>query len=72
MDNDLKKTIKDVGYLSTVGMAMALSIAIGAVGGYYLDRWLGTQPWLFVAGLVIGIAAAFKNLYTLYTKAKKF
>ncbi len=72
MDNDLKKTIKDLGYLSTVGMTMAFSIAIGAVGGYYLDRWLGTQPWLFLVGLGIGIVAAFRNLYTLYKKAKKF
>lgn len=71
MDNDLKKTIKDLGYLSTVGMTMAFSIGIGAVGGYYLDRWLGTQPWLFFVGLGIGITAAFKNLYTLYKKAKK-
>jgi len=72
MDNDLKKTIKDLGYLSTVGMTMAFSIGIGAVGGHYLDRWLGTQPWLFLVGLCIGVAAAFKNLVTLYRKSKKF
>jgi ATP synthase protein I len=72
MDKDLKKTIKDLGYLSTVGMAMAFSIAIGAVGGYDLDEWLGTKPWLFFVGLGVGIAAAFKNLFTLYKKAKRF
>ena len=72
MDKDLKKTIKDVGYLSTVGMAMAISIAIGAIGGYYLDRWLGTQPWFALIGLGVGIAAAFSNLFTLYKKAKRF
>jgi ATP synthase protein I len=72
MDKDLKKTIKDLGSLSTVGMAMAISIAIGAVGGYYLDRWLGTGPWLALVGLGIGIAAAFRNLFTLYKKAKRF
>ncbi len=71
MDEDLKKTIKDLGYLSTVGMAMALSIAIGAVGGYYLDRWLGTQPWFALVGLGFGIVAAFRNLYILYKKAKR-
>jgi ATP synthase protein I len=72
MDKDLKKTIKDLGYLSSVGMAMALSIAIGTVGGYYLDEWLGTKPWLFFVGLGVGIAAAFRNLFTLYKKAKRF
>lgn len=72
MDKDLKKTIRDLGYLSTVGMTMAISIGIGAVGGYYLDRWLGTRPWLFLLCLCIGIAAAFRNLFILYKKAKRF
>jgi len=70
MDNDLKKTIKDLGFLSTVGMSMAFSIAIGALAGYYLDKWLGTKPWLFFVFLGFGIAAAFRNLYILYNKAK--
>ncbi|MDZ7698886.1 MAG: AtpZ/AtpI family protein [Deltaproteobacteria bacterium] len=39
--------------------------------GYYLDKKLGTQPWLFFVCLGFGIAAAFRNLYILYKKAKK-
>jgi ATP synthase protein I len=40
---------------------------IGAIlllggGGYVLDRWLGTQPWLLLAGLVIGLCVAFYSL----------
>jgi len=70
MDEDLKKTIKDLGFLSTVGLAMAFSIALGALSGFYLDRWLGTRPWLFFLFLGFGIAAAFRNLYILYKKAK--
>jgi F0F1-type ATP synthase assembly protein I len=70
MDKDLKKTIKDLGYVSTIGMTMAFSIALGALIGYYLDRTLGTKPWLFFVFLGFGIAAAFRNLYILYKKAK--
>ena len=70
MDKDLKKTIKDLGYVSTIGMTMAFSIAIGALIGYYLDQWLGTTPWLFFVFFGFGIAAAFRNLYVLYKKAK--
>ncbi|MBW1945724.1 MAG: AtpZ/AtpI family protein [Deltaproteobacteria bacterium] len=70
MDKDLKKTIKDLGYVSTIGMTMAFSIALGALIGYYLDRWLGTKPWLFFLFFGFGIAAAFRNLYILYKKAK--
>jgi F0F1-type ATP synthase assembly protein I len=70
MDKDLKKTFKDLGFVSTVGMAMAFSIALGAIFGFYLDKWLGTKPWLFFVFLGFGIAAAFRNLYILYKKAK--
>lgn len=70
MDKDLKKTIRDLGFVSTVGMAMAFSIALGALIGFYLDEWLGTKPWLFFLFLAFGIAAAFRNLYILYKKAK--
>jgi F0F1-type ATP synthase assembly protein I len=70
MDKDLKKTIKDLGYVSTIGMTMAFSIAVGALIGYYLDQWLGTKPWLFFLFFGFGIAAAFRNLYILYKKAK--
>ncbi len=70
MDKDLKKTIKDLGYVSTIGMTMAFSVAIGALIGYYLDQWLGTKPWLFFFFFGFGIAAAFRNLFILYKKAK--
>ena len=70
MDKDLKKSIKTLGYFSTIGLAMALSIGIGAVFGYYLDGKFGTQPWFSFIFLGLGIAAAFRNLYILYKKAK--
>jgi ATP synthase protein I len=70
MDEDLKKTIKTLGFFSTIGMTMALSIALGALIGYYIDKRFGTQPWFSFIFLGLGIAAAFRNLYILYKKAK--
>ena len=70
MDEDLKKMFKTLGYLSSIGMAMALSIALGALIGYYLDRKFDTHPWFLLIFLGFGIAAAFRNLYILYKKAK--
>jgi ATP synthase protein I len=72
MDEDLRKTIRALGYISIVGIAMALSIAIGALIGHYLDNRFGSQPWLTLIGLGVGIAAAFRNLYILYKRAKDF
>jgi ATP synthase protein I len=71
MDEDLKRTIRTLSLVSTVGMAMALSIALGAGIGYYLDKFFGTGPWLTLVFLGFGIAAAFRSLYILYKKAKE-
>ena len=72
MDEDLKKTIKTLGYFSSIGMAMALSIALGALIGYGIDSTFHTAPWGTMIFLGFGIAAAFRNLYILYKKAQKW
>jgi F0F1-type ATP synthase assembly protein I len=56
-------TIKTIGALSTVGLSFVLAIVLGVAGGYYLDRWLGTSPWMFLLGFVLGIAAGVLNVY---------
>ena len=48
--------------LSSIGLTLAISVAIGALGGWWLDEYLGTQPWLTVVGLVLGSAAGFYEL----------
>jgi F0F1-type ATP synthase assembly protein I len=70
MDDDTKKMIRTLGYLSTVGLSMAFAIGLGALIGYWLDKKLGTDPWLFLVFLGFGIVAAFRNLYIMYKKAK--
>jgi len=70
MDEDLKTTIKSLGYLSAIGITMGLSIGGGAIIGYLLDNKFGTQPWLMLVFLGFGIAAAFRSLYILYKRVK--
>ena len=70
MDNETKKMIRVLGFVSTVGIAMAISIGLGAFFGYYLDKKFNTEPWLFIVFLIFGIIAAFKNLHLMYKKAK--
>ena len=70
MDNDTKKTIRTLGYLSTIGLSMAFAIGLGAGIGYWLDKKLGTDPWLFFVFFGLGIVAAFRNLYIMYKKVK--
>jgi F0F1-type ATP synthase assembly protein I len=46
-----------------LGLTFVACIVIGLGGGFWLDRALGTSPWLLLAGLGIGIAAGFVNLF---------
>ena len=60
-----------LGELSTVGLTLVVATVIGLAGGYYLDRWLGTSPWLTLIGLLFGIAAGFVNLFRSVKRADR-
>lgn len=49
--------------LLTVGTVMVTAIALGYFLGSWLDRKLGTSPWLVVTGVVLGSAAGFLHLF---------
>ncbi len=53
---------RTLGQLSTLGIAMVAALAIGLALGYWLDRWLGTTPWLTMLFALFGIVAGFLNL----------
>ena len=48
---------------STIGIELALSIIVGGGIGYWLDRQLGTEPWLLIFWLMCGMIAGFRALY---------
>ncbi len=54
-----------------VGVELMAGIAVGTVGGYYLDRWLDTLPIFFILGFVFGVAAGGLNIYKLATREQK-
>jgi len=58
-----RRWIRQVGTLSGVGLTLVISTVLGLWGGYVLDRWLGTAPWLLLVGLLLGIASGFVNLF---------
>jgi ATP synthase protein I len=49
--------------LLTVGTGLVACIVTGYLLGSYLDRKLGTGPWLVVAGVFLGTAAGFVGLF---------
>jgi F0F1-type ATP synthase assembly protein I len=46
---------------SQVGMLIVVPMVVLGGIGYALDRKFRTQPWLLLAGLVIGMAAGFTS-----------
>jgi F0F1-type ATP synthase assembly protein I len=51
------------GELLSVGIMFPACIGIGYGIGYLLDRWCGTQNVFKLVFLLLGIAAAFINLF---------
>lgn len=39
------------------------SIMAGFLIGFLLDRWLGTDPWLVVTGIVLGAYSGFMRMW---------
>ncbi len=58
-----RKQFKQVGYLSAVGLEVAVSTVVGLFAGRWLDGKLGTDPFLMIVGLVLGVVAGFRSVY---------
>jgi ATP synthase protein I len=49
--------------LMTVGTTLVSCLVLGFFAGSYLDRKLGTSPWLTVVGVMLGTTAGFVGLF---------
>lgn len=49
-------------------MQLAGSMGFYVLAGYLADRWLGTTPWLLVAGSGLGMVAFFVQVYRLVSR----
>ena len=53
----------DLASYAHLGSTAVVCVVLGLAAGFWLDRWLGTQPWLLLAGLGFGVAAAVVTFY---------
>lgn len=63
-DKEKRRSFIQLARLSSVGIEMGVAVAIGWGIGYWLDKKLGTKPWLMLVFLLFGVAAGFKGIYT--------
>ena len=52
---------KQYGPFLTLGIQLALTVVVCFFLGRWLDSLLGTDPWLMIAGLALGIAGGMIN-----------
>ncbi len=51
----------DEGWIA--GGGFVSSILAGFLLGYLADRWLGTDPWLVISGIVVGAYNGFVRMW---------
>ena len=67
-EEDKQETNRKSGMAYASAFSLFASVVSGLIAGWLLDRWLGTAPWLLVAGIVLGAAAGFYELIRITSK----
>ncbi len=74
-DDAMNSIAKALSKLTQVGITMVVTIGICILAGKYLDKWLGTNMIFLFIFTILGIGAAFRNLYVMvmldYKKEEK-
>ena len=63
MDPDKRREYRQLFEASAIGWMFPIAIALGALWGWGMDKWLGTYPWLTAIFAGFGVIAAFINLF---------
>ena len=56
---------------SSVGLELGLSVIVGLLLGIYMDKWLGTTPWLMLVWLVFGLVSGFRGVLRAVARAER-
>lgn len=68
---DKRRVIKAITLVSTISTQFAASVVIGFLAGRYADRMWGTDPWLMLVGLLLGLLSGFYSIYYVVTSFEK-
>ncbi|MBM4242308.1 MAG: AtpZ/AtpI family protein [Deltaproteobacteria bacterium] len=51
--------------MAALGLEFSSAVIGGLILGYYLDEWLGTEPWLTLLGTFAGLGTAVARMIAL-------
>jgi ATP synthase protein I len=66
--DSLRKAYQAFALFGSFGFIMAASILIGFFLGSFLDKKLGTEPWLLIIFLFLAIAGGFIELFRTFQR----
>jgi len=58
-DENKEDINRKTGIAYAAAFSLFAAVVSGLLLGWLLDRWLGTKPWLLVAGVTLGSIAGF-------------
>lgn len=58
----ISQSLGEAGPYLTLGLELGFTMIAWSAIGYLLDRWLGTLPWLTLAGVLVGMVSLFIQL----------
>ena len=73
LDPAARATKRAYGALSasTAGLELGISVAVGLLFGYWLDGKLGSDPWMMLLFMVLGLVAGFRGVIRAVQRANK-
>jgi ATP synthase protein I len=54
-----------------VALEMVAAFIAGGAIGWYLDKWLGTSPWMLIVWVALGFAAGIRSAYRVAQQATR-
>ena len=54
---------KGLALATRLGLELVVAVVVGAVLGYGIDRWLGSEPWAIIVGMFLGGITGMLNIY---------
>jgi ATP synthase protein I len=63
--SEKEKANKVIGRYGTIGLEIFFAILLGYIFGFYLDKWIGTAPYITIVFTLYGVVAAIRALVRL-------
>jgi ATP synthase protein I len=65
------ESLRKVAPYLNIGGVFVGCMLVGVLGGHWLDKKLGTEPWLILSGSLLGIVSGFYHFFKIVLNIEK-